>query len=218
MSGNKLYIVGVGPGSEDYITPVARRHIAQCDLLLGNERLTRLFPVPSHELDLRGDPPRAMKFILANRPRLKMAVLVSGDPGLYSFLRVLSRYLDEDEFEVIPGISSVQLAFARIKDCWDDAFILNLHGRAGDNLMAAVERHPKIAILTDHRWSPREIARHLLEHGIEDRELIICENLSYPEERIVRTDIRSALDAASGEGLNVVIVRETKRCRGSSTV
>ena len=209
MSG-ELYIIGIGPGSKDYITPMAQRHIAECDLLLGHERLTRLFAIPSHELDLRGDPPEAVKFILAHRSRLNMAVLVSGDPGLHSFLRVLRRYLNEDEYEVVPGISSVQLAFAKLKDCWEDATILRLHGLEGDAWVTVVEEHPKVAILTDQRWTPREIARRLLEHGIEDREFIICENLSYPEERILRTDICTALNAAEAEGLNLVIVREKK--------
>ncbi|MDP2953414.1 MAG: precorrin-6y C5,15-methyltransferase (decarboxylating) subunit CbiE, partial [Chloroflexota bacterium] len=188
-----VYVIGVGPGGEDYVTPVARRHIMDCDLLLGDERLTRLFPRPSRELDLKGDPPAAVQFILAQRTHLKLAVLVSGDPGLYSFLGVLSRYLGEEEYEVIPGVSSVQLAFARIKDSWEDALIVSLHGREEQDLAAAVKGHPKVALLTDSRWPPRKIAQHLWERGIRDREFIICQDLSYPQERVVRTDICGAL-------------------------
>jgi precorrin-6B methylase 1 len=73
-----------------------------------------------------------------------------------------------------------------------------------------------VAILTDGRWTPREIARNLLEHGIEDRELIICENLSYPEERIMVSDIRGALAAADSQGLSVVIIRKRRGCLESS--
>lgn len=210
MSVNKVYVIGMGPGADDYVIPVARRCIEESDLLLGDERLTRLFARPSQELVLKGEPPAAVTFILANRERLKIAVLVSGDPGLYSFLGVLSRYLAKEEYEVIPGISTVQLAFARIKECWEDAFVLSLHGRRADELARAVREHPKVAILTDPHWSPRAIAQHLLEHGIEDREFITCENLSYPQERIIRGSIREALSAKVGDGLSVVIVVEKK--------
>lgn len=217
MSGKKLYIIGVGPGDESYITPAARAQAAECDLLLGSQRLTRLFDRPSRELDLKGDPPAAVRFILENRAHLKIGVLVSGDPGLYSFLGVISNYLRQEEFEVVPGISSVQLAFARLKEGWEDAFILSLHGRDADGLAGAVRQHPTVAILTDGRWTSREIARNLLEHGIEDRELIICENLSYPEERIIASDIRGALAAADSQGLSVVIIRKGRGCQESST-
>lgn len=217
MSGKKLYIIGVGPGDESYITPAAGAQVADCDLIMGSQRLTRLFDRPSRELDLKGDPPAAVQFILENRAHLKIGVLVSGDPGLYSFLGVISNYLRQDEFEVVPGISSVQLAFARLKEGWADAFILSLHGRDGGGLAGVVAQHPTVAILTDGRWTPREIARNLLEHGIEDRELIICENLSYPEERIMVSDIRGVLAAADSQGLSVVIIRKRRGCQESST-
>jgi precorrin-6B methylase 1 len=79
-----------------------------------------------------------------------------------------------------------------------------------------VAQHPTVAVLTDGRWTPREIARDLLGHGIEDREVIICENLSYPEERITVSDVRGALASADSRGLSVVIIRKRKGCPESS--
>ncbi|MBI4216039.1 MAG: precorrin-6y C5,15-methyltransferase (decarboxylating) subunit CbiE [Chloroflexi bacterium] len=207
MSGNKLYVIGVGPGGEEYITPVARRHIEQCDLLLGSPRLTRMFDKPSLELDLKEGAGAAIDFIKARKALLKVAVLVSGDPGLYSFLKVLSRHLPPEDYEVLPGISSMQLAFARLKDSWEDAHILSLHGREAEGLAEAVAQHPKVAIFTDSRWQPRAIARHLLEHGLQEREMVICEELSYPQERVVCMDVLGALEAPDVQGLALVIVR-----------
>ncbi|MBI2957351.1 MAG: precorrin-6y C5,15-methyltransferase (decarboxylating) subunit CbiE, partial [Chloroflexi bacterium] len=209
---NKVCVIGVGPGDDAFIAPAARQKVAECDLILGSERLTRLFDKPSQPLQLRGNPPQSIQFILANRDRARIGVLVSGDPGLYSFMGTLSRFLGRDDYEVVPGISAVQLAFARAKETWENAFILSLHGRARDDLDAVVKRHAKLAVLTDDRWSPGALARYLLERGLKDREFIVCQDLSYPGERIWRGDVRSAAAEVFGEGaLSVVLVIDRKR-------
>ena len=202
---NRVFVIGVGPGTADYLTPVARACIEGCDLLLGSPRLTRLFPQESRPLDFRGDPPASVKYILENRSRQKIGVLVSGDPGLYSFLGVISRYLPPEDYEVMPGISSVQLAFARLKESWADALILSLHGRQETDLARKVAAHPKVAILTDPSHPPQAIARALLAHGLKGREFIICQDLSYPEERIVRTTLEEAAQLPLSGSLLVII-------------
>jgi cobalt-precorrin-7 (C5)-methyltransferase len=39
----KLNIVGVGPGSEDYVTPVARKIVRHAHLVIGSQRSLNLF-------------------------------------------------------------------------------------------------------------------------------------------------------------------------------
>ncbi|MFQ5827179.1 MAG: precorrin-6y C5,15-methyltransferase (decarboxylating) subunit CbiE [Dehalococcoidia bacterium] len=213
MSAEKVYVVGVGPGAEDYLMPLARRRIEEADILVGSARLIGLFPgKESRDLDLRGDPPGTIRFILESRRGKKLAVLVSGDPGLYSFLGVLARYLRPEEYEVIPGISSVQLAFARLGESWENAFIRSVHGRGLEGLIEAVKEHSKVALLTDGHLSPRDIATYLLEGGVSDRELVVCRNLSYPDESITRTDLQGASSLAAAEGLYTIIIEEKRAC------
>ncbi len=210
MSGEKVYVIGMGPGSEDYLVPLARRKIEEADVLVGSGRLTGLFPAKeSHALDFAGEPPGTVRFILENRRR-KVAVLVSGDPGLYSFLGVLARYLDAGEYEVIPGISSVQLAFARLGESWEDAAVRSIHGRDLEGLVDVVREHGKVALLTDGRLSPRDIAAHLIEGGIKDRDLVVCRNLSYPDEAVTRTGIGDAMTLTAEDGLYIVIIQEKR--------
>ncbi len=50
-------------------------------------------------------------------------LLASGDPLFYGTARFLCDRLGKDRFEVLPHVSSMQLAFARVKESWDEAYL-----------------------------------------------------------------------------------------------
>jgi cobalt-precorrin-7 (C5)-methyltransferase len=207
---NKVYIIGIGSGTEDYLLPIARRTIEASDCLIGGKRALRLFQdLHKEEILLEGDFEKVIPYLLKERKRKKIAVLVSGDPGLYSFLRTISRFLKREEYVVIPGISTVQIAFARIGEGWEDATIISLHGRKTDDLAERVKESPKTFLFTDPGFSPGKIAAHLLDKGVENRRAIVMENLTYPNERIVDTDLIHI--AEMGEfGLCVMIIKKER--------
>ena len=73
-------------------------------------------------------------------------VLASGDPGFFGIVRALrARGIRP---VVLPAVSSVALAFARLGLDWDDALVLSAHGRDPGPVTAAALAHPKAAILT----------------------------------------------------------------------
>ena len=205
---NKVYIIGIGSGTEDYLLPVARKEIESSDCLVGGRRALRLFqPLHKEERVLEGDFEQVIPFLLKEREKKKIAVLVSGDPGLYSFLGTISQVLEKEDYVVIPGVSAVQIAFARIGERWEDATLLSLHGRKMYDLAARVERSKKTFLFTDPGFPPEEIAASLLEKGVENRRAIVMENLTYPDERIVDTDLKS-LSRMKGFGLCVMIIKK----------
>ncbi len=203
---NKIYIIGIGSGTEDYLLPVARREIENADCLIGGRRALRLFqPLHKEERLLEGNFEQVIPFLLGEREKKKIAVLVSGDPGLYSFLGKISRVLKKEDYAVIPGVSTVQIAFARIGERWEDATLLSLHGRKVDDLAARVKNSMKTFLFTDSSFPPSRIASHLLEKGVENQRAIVMENLTYPDERIVDTDLKR-LREMEGFGLCVMII------------
>ncbi len=205
---NKVYIIGIGSGTEDYLLPVARKEIESSDCLIGGRRALRLFqPLHKEENLLEGNFEQVIPFILKEREKKKIAVLVSGDPGLYSFLGTISRVLRKEDYVVIPGVSAVQIAFARIGERWEDAALLSLHGRRMDDLAARVEGSKKTFLFTDPGFPPEKIAASLLEEGVDNRRAIVMENLTYPDERIVDTDLKS-LSRMEGFGLCVMIIKK----------
>ena len=202
-----VYVVGFGPGGLDYLTPAAMRLVGQAEVLVGSKRGLSLFPeVMAEKKELTADLQEVISFIRRRETR-RVVVLVSGDPGLYSFLDYLRRNLPAQPVEVTPGISAVQLAFARAGLPWHDARIISLHGRDPGILLDAVRDHPKVAALTGPAFGPREIARQLCEHGLSHRRLTVAENLSYPWERVTTGSAEEIADQGSSENA-VVIIQE----------
>ncbi len=107
------------------------------------------------------------------------AVLASGDPGFFGIVRSLrARGITP---RVIPAVSSVALAFARLGLDWDDALVLSAHGRAPRPVAAAALAHPKVAILTAPGEAAAELASTLLAAG---RRVYAAERLGEPAERV----------------------------------
>lgn len=188
---NKVYIVGIGPGSEEYVLPIAKKAIEHADCLIGAKRLLSVFKYPDKEkIYLEGKFGRAISVIKEKRKTKNIAVLVSGDPGLYSFSANIARHFKKSEYEVIPGISSLQLAFARIKESWHDTEIVSIHGRPLTGLINKALAPKKLFLFTDGDFSPNKIASYLLNRGPGNRKAFVFENLSYPDERIIETDLK----------------------------
>jgi precorrin-6Y C5,15-methyltransferase (decarboxylating) len=108
-----------------------------------------------------------------------VAVLASGDPGFFGIVRSLrARGIAP---RVIPAVSSVALAFARLGLDWDDALVLSAHGRAPRPVIAAALAHPKVAILTEPGEAAVQLASGLLAAG---RRVYAAERLGGPDERV----------------------------------
>ena len=166
---SKLFIIGIGPGTEEYLLPVARKEIETSDCLVGGKRALRLFQhLHKEEVPVEGNFEKVIPFLLKEREKKKIALLVSGDPGLYSFLNTVSRHLKREEYVVLPGISTVQIAFARIGEGWEDATIISLYGRRSEDLVLRVKESLKVFLFTDHEFLFPGIVVYLLENGVEN--------------------------------------------------
>jgi len=203
---NRVYIVGMGPGTADYLLPAAKTEIERADCLIGSKRLMSLFAYKNKKkIRLEGCYKKAILYIKKNKAKERIAVLVSGDPGLYSFLGPIRKALGKEEYAVIPGISAMQIAFARIGESWQDAKIISIHGRSKRNLVNELKACGKAFIFTDAKFSPEKIAGYLLRNGIKNRRVIVFEALTYPNERIVDTEL-NALSNMRGFGLCAMII------------
>jgi precorrin-6B C5,15-methyltransferase / cobalt-precorrin-6B C5,C15-methyltransferase len=106
-------------------------------------------------------------------------VLASGDPGFFGIVRALrARGIRPT---VLPAVSSVALAFARLGLDWDDALVLSAHGRDPGPVTAAALAHPKAAILTAPGEPAAALAAALLAGG---RRVYAAERLGTADERV----------------------------------
>lgn len=203
---NLIHIVGIGPGNPDYITPIAQRVIEEADVLVGGERNLELFQELNKQTFIIGNNLKeVVNFIKLNYLNNKIAVLASGDPGMFGILNYLKGYFQEEELEVIPGISSIQLAAAKVKLPWHDGILASIHGRELEQVINLIRNNNKVIVLTDDKNTPQVLGEKLVQEGVVDKRVYLCSYLSYPQEEIIKTSVRELADLTK-EYIHCVVI------------
>lgn len=186
-----ITVAGVGPGSEEYLTQACIKAAEHADILVGGRRQLELFNnLTAEKYVITADVDELVKYLAGNvRAGKKIVVLASGDPGFYGILSTLNRHLPGFNIDVLPGVSSIQLACAKLGLAWHDAFLTSCHGRDYAHLAEAVKKYHKVITLTDPRHNPAELARALVKEGVTARKVFVACNLSYPDEQINATTL-----------------------------
>jgi precorrin-6y C5,15-methyltransferase (decarboxylating) CbiE subunit len=179
-----ITIVGCGPGALDHLPPVAHRAIAEADVLVGAGRLLALFPTMTAERIVVGaNIPQLLDQMALRVGRVNIAVLVSGDPGVCSLAQPVIQRFGRENCRVIPGISSVQVAFARLGLDWFGARLLSAHERIPELDTADLRMQDKIAVLAGNAattpWIAALAARLAGTHAV-----FVCQDLTLPEEQV----------------------------------
>lgn len=195
-----IAVVGIGPGTPEYLLPVARDVVEAAEALAGGERSLALFPEHRGQRYLvTGELAPLLLRLQEWRRQLRVAVLVSGDPGFYSLLAWLRRQFAPEELRVIPGISMLQLACARLALPWQEANWVSLHGRPLAGLREHLGVGGPLVVLCDHQHSPAVVAQALTGWGYGAIPVAACRSLGYPEEEILRAPA-AELSKDLGEG------------------
>jgi cobalt-precorrin-7 (C5)-methyltransferase len=190
---SKLYLVGIGPGSSDYLTKAAIECANSVDVLVGSQRALDLFPGFAGEtlvLRARNMDEMMKKSISMVDEGRNVAILSTGDPGFSGVLKPILKLREDLDLEVIPGISSLQLAAARLHLPWDEINLLTLHGKGNSQvILDYVDNGKPTMVLPDFRVE--KLAQFLIDEGINpERKVSVCERLSYPDERIFTGNLR----------------------------
>ncbi|MDP3066326.1 MAG: precorrin-6y C5,15-methyltransferase (decarboxylating) subunit CbiE [Methanobacteriaceae archaeon] len=186
---SKIYLVGTGPGSAEYLTSVAFKTVKLADVLVGSRRALDLFPDYQRDtLELRALNMDEMmeKTVELAKGGKTIVVLSTGDPGFSGVLKSIQRLAENVKIEVVPGISSLQLCAARLQLPWDEANIMTLHGKGNSApILEVIDNGKPTIVLPDFRV--HDLAQFLLDNGVDPGiNAAVCERLSYPDERIFR--------------------------------
>ena len=205
---NKIIVAGIGPGNEDYITPAALRAIQAAKFLVGGRRALEKFSAPNQIIcQITRDLDVSISFIREKILLDEVVVMVSGDPGYYSMLDLLRKNFPPESIEVIPSISAMQLAFAKIALPWHDATLLSFHGRQPARASLQFSEGKILGLLTDAEFNSKTISELLMACGRDKNSSVtICARLSYPDEEILTTTLEKA---AQGEPIKhcILIIR-----------
>ncbi len=201
---NTIHVIGAGIEGQEGFSRRALEIVEQADILIGGAGQLALFPDFNGEtLVIEANLAPVVECLAAAKGAA--VVLASGDPLFFGIGRYLLRNLPDAELEFVPNVSSVQYAFAKIREPWDDAVFVSAEGRGMKGTVDQVVAHDKIAILTDAVNTPSAIATELIERGRDGYTAYLCENLGTSEEAITRTDLKALLDLAAAP-LNVLIL------------
>jgi precorrin-2 C20-methyltransferase/precorrin-3B C17-methyltransferase len=122
----RVSVVGLGPAGPEWLTPEARAELAEAEVLIGYETyLRRVPPRPGQTRfasDNRVELERAAHALALAAAGTRVAVVSSGDPGIFAMASAVleaaeARGADaeaEVEVRVIPGLSAMQAAAARV--------------------------------------------------------------------------------------------------------
>ena len=201
-----LTIIGCGPGSESMLTIEAKESALAADTLIGSARLLELFPGSAEKVETGADIKKAIAEIEKRIDTQKVALLVSGDPGLCSMAKPVVERFGRETCRLIPGISSVQSAFASIGVDWYGAKVVTAHGKDPDISYEELAKEKKIAILGGRDDSIKWIAG-LAKHLDRATDIFVCENLSLPTERVLKVEA-DKLEAIKLSTLVVVLIIE----------
>ena len=224
----KCRIIGVLDDGVASLSRTALAHLAQAQLVIGGTRALQLLAAqmdPSAlQRDLTGALSQVPEWIrTAQSEHQRVVVLATGDPLCHGIAAYLASRLCIEAIEVLPNVSTLQLACARLGLPWQDMKFSSVHSKdAGDwaeggepshglyALLRDIRQHDRLAILTSPTNTPDRIARMLVTEGLaDDFEMAVAERLCQPEERIVSGMRISAAAQMPFADPNVVLLWRT---------
>ena len=201
----KTYIIGVGDDGAAGLTASANQLIEQAEVLIGSRQtLAAARQTQAERVEVETDFDVLIQAIAAN-PERRMVILATGDPLFYGTARFLCDRFGKDRFEVVPHVSSMQLAFARVKESWDEAYLTNLATQKLDRVIERIRSAEKVGLFTTETFPPALIARTLLDRRIDYFQAYVCENLGSPDERVTQGDLVDLLELEFSP-LNVMVL------------
>jgi precorrin-6Y C5,15-methyltransferase (decarboxylating) len=186
------------------------RLLADAALVVGGGRHLETLGVDrDRAVVLKGDLSEALARIEGTEG--PVVVLASGDPGFFGIVRLLAGQFGRENLHILPGLSSVALAFARAGLSWDDAVTVSAHARDPRRAVNVCRAHHKVAVLTSPEFGPAELAEEL---GESDRIFVVAEKLGEADERVFHGDA-STVAGVEWEDPNVVLVLDEERRTGA---
>ena len=179
---NKVFAVGVGPGSADYVTGMVEDIISKCDVVIGYGYTLKtieglLKDKQVIEVDMKNQEQAYQK--IASEDNHTVLVPFTGDVN-FSESEVVDRLIEIfDEVEIIPGISSTQVAASMARVPTDKSKVITMHISTsieekklemqkalidGYSVVLVPRPWPKVP---EKHFMPSEIALYLKRNGFE---------------------------------------------------
>jgi len=180
---SKVYAVGVGPGSPKYVTEIVKEIVQNCDIVIGYKYTLKtienlIVGKEVYEITMN-DQEDSYQKILPELGDRTLVIPFTGDVN-FSESEVVDRLIEIfGDVEIIPGISSIQVAASRAKVPLDKSKVITMHVTTpiedkklelqkalidGFSVVLVPRPWPK---QPDKHFMPSEIAIYLREHNFD---------------------------------------------------
>lgn len=224
----KCAVIGILDDGWGGLSDQARARLAAADCVIGGGRTLAL--IASHlsssaeQIDMGTALMRVPEWVKnALQANKETVVLATGDPLCHGIAGLLLNKIGHEHVQVLPALSTLQIAFARLGRTWQTAHIVSVHGKdAGEwaagatpghglyKLVRSVAEHDCIAAFTSPENSPARIARALLAAGYGgELKISVAARLLLPDEEVHAGLTLEEIAARSFPSPNVVII---ERC------
>ncbi|MDA8169435.1 MAG: precorrin-6y C5,15-methyltransferase (decarboxylating) subunit CbiE [Nitrospiraceae bacterium] len=220
MAG-KIFVIGISGIGFSALGAMAEARLRESEAILASGRLYEVFSGYPCFDGLKGklkviDRIEDTVSYIREAADAGVSVLASGDPLFFGIGRVLLEEFPPEMVEIHPAVSSVQLAFARVKKTWEDALFISLHGKKlrkweARDLPLLLCTHEKIAVLTGGENTPSKIAAFLPENAI----VHVLERLGYADEKMTTAAPSDIVNMEFGEP-NLMVVEDKNKKTGQA--
>lgn len=225
---HRAAIIGVHDDGIASLTQQAITRLREADIVIGNERTLALF---DHEIkstatrySLTGKLSQMPNWIREGQQAgKKIAILATGDPLCHGIAAYLLSRLCVEAFDILPNLSTIQLACARVSLPWQGIKIVSIHTKdAGDwhkgatpshglyALCQAIKQYDQLAILTSPENTPARIAQLLsIENEADDWQMAVVSNLCSDDEDVQQGTANEFINCQQTDP-NVVLLWRSK--------
>jgi precorrin-2 C20-methyltransferase/precorrin-3B C17-methyltransferase len=227
----QITVVGLGPGSDEWITPEAQQALAEATDLVGYQRYLDRVPIRSGQRrfgsDNKVEAERARHALSLAEAGRRVCVVSSGDPGIFAMATAVLEAVDQGpeiwrslDIRVVPGVSAMQAVAARLgAPLGHDFCVLSLSDRLKPwevivkRLHAVASADFALAIYnpisSERKWQLAEAKAILASYRAPETPVVLARAVGRSDEKIVMTDL-GRFDPASADMQTLVLV-------GSST-
>lgn len=186
-----ILVIGTGPGAPEYLTLKAKKEIESADIVAGfRPALETVKEFVRGEMVVISDYAREgelLDYVASESHHKKCVFCCTGDPDV-SDAQLIEKLARRTEIDIIPGISSIQIAASKARVALENSAFISFH-RGGSiesqkqELLCRIKEHKDIVLLPrPYDFMPPEIAQYLITNGINpEMRVIIYEDLTLNE-------------------------------------
>tara|TARA_B100002003_G_scaffold219982_1_gene222049 strand:+ start:25 stop:723 length:699 start_codon:yes stop_codon:yes gene_type:complete len=223
----KVFAVGVGPGSQNYVTEIIRKVILNADVVVGYKYtldiISSLIQDKKIHVITMEDQEKTYQQIKKELEDGNLVVPFTGDVN-FSESEVVDRLIEVfGDVEIIPGVSSIQVAASKAKVPIDKSRVITMHVTTSIEekkleLQKAIIDGFNIILIPrpwpadpEKHFMPSEIAKYLKENGFDTSKMKVCVFEALTTENETSFDgVVEELEGKVFSDLSVMVISQTK--------